>query len=203
MKRIFFAILALLAFSSPSAFAQSSISSDFDTGAGSSGYLRLGLGAGLTNASAPSVDDTGYWGFGMDAAVGVTFAERVRWDVLMVGYSRFDALGTLEGIPVSFTGSRLDLQTAVWIGDFSRTRRLHPYIGASIGSARYSEFDDVYWGFAWGAGAGFEYQVTSHLAIGPRYMFRQALLEYTVGPNTHGFNLNTHELTVSIVWNGD
>jgi opacity protein-like surface antigen len=176
-----------------SAWAQGAIATDYDSGSNSSGYLQLGLGAGRTNFSAEGESGPGYWGFGLDAAAGVTFSERVRWDVVMLGYNQFTA-------PGSTSASRFDLQTAVWIGNFSRTSKLHPYIGASLGSARFSEADDVEWGFAWGAGAGLEYQVTSSLALGPRYMFRQALLEPSGEPHV---NLNTHQFTLSIVWSND
>ncbi|MDG2336271.1 MAG: outer membrane beta-barrel protein [Myxococcota bacterium] len=187
-------LVLILVLPAASAWAQGSIPSDNGSDSDSSGYLQLGLGAGRTNFAVNGSSGPGYWGFGLDAAAGVTFSERVRWDVVMLGYNQFDVPGS------SMSNSRFDLQTAVWIGNFSRTSKLHPYIGASLGSARFSQADEVEWGFAWGAGAGLEYQVTSTLALGPRYMFRQALLEPAGGPS---INLNTHQFTLSIVWSND
>jgi opacity protein-like surface antigen len=161
----------------------------------SSGYLRLSLGSGRTDFSGGASTD-GFWGFGMEAAAGVTFSDRVRWDFVELAYNGPEFPGALGG------GSRLDLQTTVWIGDFDPNHRFHPFFGAGVGSARYSESNEVDWGFAWNAGAGFEFQLTSELAIGPRYTFRRMDLDVPTGVLgvTEDVNVNTHEFTLSIVW---
>ncbi len=199
MKRIIILIgLLVLAHAAP-VLAESSIRSGFGRQDDSSGYLRLGFGSGRTNLSTLGQSSDGYWGFGMEAAAGVTFSDRVRWDVVGLAYDSADvpAGGLLMGVPAS-TAWRLDLQTSVWIGDFSSKRRFHPFLGAGLGSARFSLAGADEWGFAWNAGAGFEFQLTSALAIGPRYTFRQVLLDGTT-PDSD-LAVNTHKFTFSIVW---
>ena len=194
MRRITILIGILVLAQAAPVLAESSIRSGFGRDDDSSGYLRLGFGSGRTNFSTLGQSTDGYWGFGMEAAAGVTFSDRVRWDVVGLAYDSADVpAGGLE-----LTMSRLDLQTSVWFGDFSSKRRFHPFLGAGLGSARFSLAGADEWGFAWNAGAGFEFQLTSALAIGPRYTFRQVLLDGTT-PNSD-LAVNTHKFTFSIVW---
>ena len=191
MKRTL--ILAALIFiaHTTAALADDWIQTGYNDADESSGYLRLSLGSGRSD----SLSTDGFWGFGMEAAAGVTFSDRVRWDFVELAYNSQEFSG-------STGSSRLDLQTNVWIGDFDPNHRFHPFLGAGVGSARYSESNEVDWGFAWNAGAGFEFQLTSELAIGPRYTFRRMDLDVpTVVPGlTQEVKMNTHEFTLSIVW---
>ena len=109
MRRITILIGILVLAQAAPVLAESSIRSGFGRDDDSSGYLRLGFGSGRTNFSTLGQSTDGYWGFGMEAAAGVTFSDRVRWDVVGLAYDSADVpAGGLE-----LTMSRLDLQTSV------------------------------------------------------------------------------------------
>ena len=186
MKRTLILAALIVIAHTTAALADDWIQTGYTDADESSGYLRLSLGSGRTDLSLGGSSSDGFWGFGMEAAAGVTFSDRVRWDFVELAYNS-------QEFPGSTGSSRLDLQTNVWFGDFDPDHRFHPFLGAGLGSARYSLLNSPDWGFAWNAGAGFEFQLTSDFAIGPRYTFRQAIL-------SGDLDVNTHEFTLSIVW---
>lgn len=156
------------------------------------GYLRFGVGLGLNEG-----DGSGnITGLSVEGAAGLTFDDRLRWDVISLAVNLPDEIVTVGGIPFQVEGTRLDITTGFAFGDFSPERKLHPYLSVGIGSSRYTELGLVDWGFAWNAGAGLEYQLTDTLRVGPRYSFRQGLFEFEGEDAT----LNTHEFTLSVTW---
>ena len=189
MKRILIiAVLALLAHSAP-VLGQSQFELGYASSLDEAGYLRLGLGTARTSLSK---DSSSEGGFTMEAAAGVTLSNRVRWDVMGIAYSKWDG-SSPQG---RYNGSRLDIASNIWLGNFTHANRFRPYVGGGIGAAQMVEtsYDD--WNFAWAVGGGFEYEINSAFAVGPRYVFRQTSVT-SGGPDT---NANTHEFTLSIVW---
>jgi opacity protein-like surface antigen len=162
------------------------------------GYLRFGVGLGLNEGSdeGGSVDTGDVRGLSVEGAAGLTFDDRLRWDLLSLAVNLPDEVVTIDALPAHVEGTRLDITTGIAFGDFSPERKLHPYLSVGIGASRYSEPGYVDWGFAWNAGAGLEYQLTDTLSVGPRYSFRQALLVYEGSDAT----LDTHEFTFSVTW---
>lgn len=122
--------------------------------------------------------DTGYEvGF----SGGVQLTDWVRWDLL--DFSYFSSAepdeypsGISGDLVVGYEGSGLSLTTGFRFGDFRRSSRLHPYVSVGIGGSRgkIQLNGDIIsqWGMDAKIGAGVEYVLTKHLAVGVRYQFR-------------------------------
>jgi opacity protein-like surface antigen len=168
------------------------------------GYLRIGAGLGLSLFSADiagtTADSPTVRGVALEGAAGLTFNDRLRWDVLSLAVNLPDEIVNVGGVPAHLEGTRLDMSTGVAFGDFSPDRKLHPFVHGGLGLFRYSDpgVADADWGFAWNAGAGLEYQLMNNLAVGPRYTFRHALADF----NGVEADFYTHEFTLTFTWGG-
>ncbi|MDG2333128.1 MAG: outer membrane beta-barrel protein [Myxococcota bacterium] len=184
------------------ALSASSVGAEIPTPGGQSenvdGYLRFGVGLGLNNGQLEGVGPEigNIKGVSVEGAAGLTFDDRVRWDVVSLAVNLPDEVVRVGALAEHVEGTRLDMTTGIAFGDFSPDRKLHPYLSVGLGLSRYTESGYVDWGFAWNAGAGLEYQLTDTLSVGPRYTFRQGLFVYEGLDAT----LNTHEFTLSVRW---
>ena len=168
-------------------------------GAGAGPVVTGHVGIGLPRAQAGALEESGDLGTALGASVGWRFDEFVQWDAVEFGYvsaPQQDAFG-------STPANQLALGTAVRLGIFRDSARLHPYASFGFGGSRTSweiiGFPDVdEWGFEWSAGGGFLYNFTPTMAAGLRYRYRGATLDSLPGAPQQEVDVRVHAIEVEL-----